>query len=124
LSNPHDFHARQSLYTKEDFLKSSQGGYIGPRNAQLPATPMLMMDRIAEISMDGDPFRKGNIIGELDTAPSLWFFHCHFLGDLLSRHPIAIFAALPIVVRLHTGAWGNATEPDGQITQKSVHPSA
>lgn len=42
---------------------------------------MLMMDRITEISMDGGPFRKGNIIGELDIAPSLWFFHCHFPGD-------------------------------------------
>lgn len=42
---------------------------------------MLMMDRITEISMDGGPFRKGNIIGELDIAPSLWFFHCHFTGD-------------------------------------------
>jgi 3-hydroxyacyl-[acyl-carrier protein] dehydratase / trans-2-decenoyl-[acyl-carrier protein] isomerase len=81
LSNPHDFHTPQSFYTKEDLLKSSQGGYFGPGNARLPAPPMLMMDRITEISMDGGPFRKGNIIGELDIAPSLWFFHCHFPGD-------------------------------------------
>jgi 3-hydroxyacyl-[acyl-carrier protein] dehydratase/trans-2-decenoyl-[acyl-carrier protein] isomerase len=58
LSNPHDFHAPQSFYTKEELLKSSQGGYFGPGNAQLPAPPMLMMDRITEISMDGGPFRK------------------------------------------------------------------
>jgi 3-hydroxyacyl-[acyl-carrier protein] dehydratase/trans-2-decenoyl-[acyl-carrier protein] isomerase len=81
LSNPHDFHTAQSFYTKEDLLKSSQGGYFGPGNAQLPAPPMLMMDRITEISMDGGPFRKGHIIGELDITPSLWFFHCHFPGD-------------------------------------------
>ena len=81
MSNPHDFHTPQSFYTKEELLKSSQGGYFGPGNAQLPAPPMLMMDRITEISMDGGPFRKGNIIGELDIAPSLWFFHCHFPGD-------------------------------------------
>lgn len=42
---------------------------------------MLMMDRITEISLDGNPFGKGNIIGELDIAPNLWFFHCHFIGD-------------------------------------------
>jgi 3-hydroxyacyl-[acyl-carrier protein] dehydratase / trans-2-decenoyl-[acyl-carrier protein] isomerase len=72
LCHPHDFHTPQSFYTKEDLVKSSRGGYFGPGNAQLPAPSMLMMDRITEISMDGGPFRKGNIIGELDIAPSLW----------------------------------------------------
>jgi hypothetical protein len=51
LSNPRDFHAPQSSYTKEDLLKSSEGGYFGPGNAQLPAPPMLMIDRITEISL-------------------------------------------------------------------------
>jgi 3-hydroxyacyl-[acyl-carrier protein] dehydratase / trans-2-decenoyl-[acyl-carrier protein] isomerase len=46
MSNPHDFHTPQSSYTKEDLLKSGEGGYFGPGNAQLPAPPMLMMDRI------------------------------------------------------------------------------
>jgi 3-hydroxyacyl-[acyl-carrier protein] dehydratase/trans-2-decenoyl-[acyl-carrier protein] isomerase len=81
LSNPHDFHTPQSSYTKEELLKSGQGGYFGPGNAQLPAPPMLMMDRITEISMNGGPSGKGNIIGELDIKPSLWFFPCHFPGD-------------------------------------------
>ena len=58
LSNPHDFHAPQSSYSKEDLLKSSDGGYFGPGNAQLPAPPMLMMDRITEISLDGGEFGK------------------------------------------------------------------
>jgi 3-hydroxyacyl-[acyl-carrier protein] dehydratase/trans-2-decenoyl-[acyl-carrier protein] isomerase len=40
-----------------------------------------MMDRITEISLGGGPFQKGNIIGELDITPSLWFFHCHFPSD-------------------------------------------
>jgi 3-hydroxyacyl-[acyl-carrier protein] dehydratase / trans-2-decenoyl-[acyl-carrier protein] isomerase len=81
LPNPHDFHTPQSSYTKEDLLKSSEGGYFGPGNAQLPAPPMLMMDRITEISMDGGEFGKGHIIGELDITPSLWFFNCQFPGD-------------------------------------------
>lgn len=42
---------------------------------------MLMMDRIAEISLDGGPFEKGHVVGELDIHPSLWFFECHFPGD-------------------------------------------
>jgi 3-hydroxyacyl-[acyl-carrier protein] dehydratase/trans-2-decenoyl-[acyl-carrier protein] isomerase len=81
LSNPHDFHTPQSSYSKADLIKSSEGGYFGPGNAQLPAPPMLMMDRITDISMDGGSYRKGDIVGELDIAPSLWFFQCHFPGD-------------------------------------------
>jgi 3-hydroxyacyl-[acyl-carrier protein] dehydratase / trans-2-decenoyl-[acyl-carrier protein] isomerase len=59
-------------------LKSSQGGYFGPGNAQLPASPMLMMDRIIEISMDGGEFGKGHVIGELDITPDLWFLTVTF----------------------------------------------
>ncbi len=81
LSDPRDFQAPQSSYKKEDLLKSSQGGYFGPGNAQLPAPPMLMMDRIIEISVDGGEFGKGHVIGELDITPDLWFFDCHFPGD-------------------------------------------
>lgn len=83
LPNPHDFHAPQSSYTKDDLLKSSEGDYFGPGNAQLPAPPMLMMDRITEISTDGGRYEKGHVIGELEITPSLWFFRSHFLGDAL-----------------------------------------
>jgi 3-hydroxyacyl-[acyl-carrier protein] dehydratase / trans-2-decenoyl-[acyl-carrier protein] isomerase len=81
VPNPHDFHTPQSSYSKDDLLKSSEGGYFGPGNAQLPAPPMLMIDRITEISMDGGEFRKGHIVGELDITPDLWFFNCLFPGD-------------------------------------------
>jgi 3-hydroxyacyl-[acyl-carrier protein] dehydratase / trans-2-decenoyl-[acyl-carrier protein] isomerase len=81
LPNPHDFHTPQSSYTRDDLLKSSEGGYFGPGNAQLPAPPMLMIDRITEISMNGGEFGKGHIIGELDISPHLWFFDCLFPGD-------------------------------------------
>ncbi len=79
--NPHDFHAPQPSYSREDLLTSSEGGYFGPGNAQLPAPPMLMMDRITEISLDGGAFGKGHVVGELDITPGLWFFDCHFRGD-------------------------------------------
>jgi 3-hydroxyacyl-[acyl-carrier protein] dehydratase / trans-2-decenoyl-[acyl-carrier protein] isomerase len=81
LTNPRDFHAPQSSYTKQDLLKSGEGGYFGPGNAQLPAPPMLMMDRITEISLDGGEFGKGHVVAELDIRPGLWFFDCHFRGD-------------------------------------------
>ncbi len=81
MPNPHDFHTPQSSYSKDDLLKSSEGGYFGPGNAQLPAPPMLMIDRITEISLDGGEFGKGHIIGELDITPRLWFFDSTFPGD-------------------------------------------
>jgi 3-hydroxyacyl-[acyl-carrier protein] dehydratase/trans-2-decenoyl-[acyl-carrier protein] isomerase len=81
MSGPHDYHTPKSSYTKEDLLESGKGGYFGPGNAQLPAPPMLMMDRITEITMDGGQFGKGHVVAELDITPDLWFFECHFPGD-------------------------------------------
>ena len=78
MTNPRDYHAPQSSYTKEDLLKSSEGGYFGPGNAQLPAPPMLMIDRITEISMDGGEFRKGHVIAELDITPTSSFLTASF----------------------------------------------
>jgi len=81
MQGPHDFHTPKSSYTKEDLIQSGLGNYFGPGNAQLPAPPMLMMDRIPEISMDGGAFGKGHVVGELDIHPELWFFQCHFPND-------------------------------------------
>jgi len=45
---------------------------------RLPLPPMLMIDRVEEISRDG---RRGRIIAERDVRRDDWFFQCHFLGD-------------------------------------------
>lgn len=81
MSGPHEYHTPKSSYSKEDLLVSGRGDLFGPGNAQLPTPPMLMMDRIIEISMEGGPFGKGHVVGELDIHPGLWFFECHFPGD-------------------------------------------
>lgn len=81
MADPHDFHTPKDYYAKDDLLASGRGGYFGPGNAQLPAPPMLMMDRITEISLDGGEFGKGHVAAELDITPDLWFFACHFVGD-------------------------------------------
>ena len=81
MANPHDFHQPKASYAREDLLASSRGGYFGPGNAQLPAPPMLMMDRITDLSLDGGEFGRGHIAAELDITPDLWFFECHFPGD-------------------------------------------
>jgi len=54
---------------------------FGPGNAQLPLPPMLMFDRITEISETGGENGKGYVRAEMDVKPDLWFFQCHFKGD-------------------------------------------
>ena len=73
--------APQSSYSHEELLACARGEMFGPGNAQLPAPPMLMMDRICEITADGGKYGKGFIRAELDIHPDQWFFLCHFLGD-------------------------------------------
>lgn len=65
----------------EQLLACSRGDIFGPGNARLPAPPMLMFDRITEISAEGGAYGKGVIRAELDVRPELWFFDCHFEGD-------------------------------------------
>ena len=71
----------QSSYSYEEIIECSKGNLFGPGNAQLPAPPMLMFDRITQVNKDGGMHEKGEIIAELDIKPDLWFFECHFLGD-------------------------------------------
>jgi 3-hydroxyacyl-[acyl-carrier protein] dehydratase/trans-2-decenoyl-[acyl-carrier protein] isomerase len=74
-------HVRQSSYEYEEVLASGRGEMFGAGNAQLPLPPMLMFDRISEISADGGEYGKGMIQAELDVKSDLWFFGCHFKGD-------------------------------------------
>ena len=62
-------------------MASGRGELFGPGNAQLPAPPMLMFDRIVTINSDGGDHGKGYVEAELDINPELWFFQCHFIGD-------------------------------------------
>jgi 3-hydroxyacyl-[acyl-carrier protein] dehydratase/trans-2-decenoyl-[acyl-carrier protein] isomerase len=73
--------SRKSSFNYEELLACGRGEMFGPGNAQLPVPPMLMFDRITEISEDGGPHGKGHVRAELDVRPDLWFFDCHFIGD-------------------------------------------
>jgi 3-hydroxyacyl-[acyl-carrier protein] dehydratase/trans-2-decenoyl-[acyl-carrier protein] isomerase len=72
---------RPSSLTYEQLLACGRGELFGQGNAQLPLPPMLMFDRITEITEDGGPHGKGMVRAELDVKPDLWFFPCHFQGD-------------------------------------------
>lgn len=68
-------------FDTDDLLACGRGEMFGPGNAQLPLPPMLMFDRITDVSADGGAFGKGFIAAELDIKSDQWFFGCHFEGD-------------------------------------------
>ena len=72
---------RRSYFGYEELLACGRGELFGPGNAQLPLPPMLMFDRIAEITEAGGANGKGSVRAEFDIHPELWFFGCHFKGD-------------------------------------------
>lgn len=69
-------------FTREELLALGYGRLIDDPpegfKTRLPLPPMLMVDRIEEISRDG---RRGRLIAERDVRLDDWFYHCHFLGD-------------------------------------------
>jgi 3-hydroxyacyl-[acyl-carrier protein] dehydratase/trans-2-decenoyl-[acyl-carrier protein] isomerase len=71
---------RRSTFEFEDLLACGRGEMFsgGP---QLPLPPMLMFDRICEISEQGGGYGKGLARAELNVEPDLWFFPCHFKAD-------------------------------------------
>jgi 3-hydroxyacyl-[acyl-carrier protein] dehydratase/trans-2-decenoyl-[acyl-carrier protein] isomerase len=72
---------RASSFDYEALLACARGELFGEGNAQLPLPPMLMFDRITNISEEGGEHGKGRAVAELDVNPDLWFFSCHFKGD-------------------------------------------
>ena len=72
---------KKSSYNYEELIECGNGNLFGPGNAKLPLPPMLMFDRISEISENKGAFKKGLIKAELDIKESLWFFECHFKDD-------------------------------------------
>ena len=52
----------QSSYSYEEIIECGKGNLFGKGNAQLPAPPMLMFDRITHVNKDGGVLGKGEII--------------------------------------------------------------
>lgn len=72
---------RRDHFDYEDLLACGRGELFGMGNAQLPMPPMLMFDRITEISETGGSHGIGIVRATLAIKPDLWFFPCHFKGD-------------------------------------------
>jgi 3-hydroxyacyl-[acyl-carrier protein] dehydratase/trans-2-decenoyl-[acyl-carrier protein] isomerase len=68
-------------FTKEELIAFAYGNLVEdpPKEfSKLPTPPFLMVDRVLEISRNGN---KGRIVGEKDIKVDEWFFQCHFNGD-------------------------------------------
>lgn len=71
----------RSFLNKEELLAWGNQTLVedAPGNIpSLPTPPMLMFDRITQITRDG---RKGRMVAEQDIHLDAWFFMCHFKND-------------------------------------------
>ena len=73
--------SKKNSYSKKDLIASAEGTLLGNEAGKLPLPPMLMVDRILEISDSDGKYNKGKILAELDINDDLWFFKCHFKED-------------------------------------------
>ncbi|MCH7565505.1 MAG: bifunctional 3-hydroxydecanoyl-ACP dehydratase/trans-2-decenoyl-ACP isomerase [Gemmatimonadetes bacterium] len=78
----YDEFRERNHFNHDELLALAHGSLIDDPpegyKTRLPLPPMLMIDRIEEISRDG---RRGRIVAERDVRRDDWFFQCHFLGD-------------------------------------------
>ena len=69
-------------FDKDELLAFAYGRLVedAPEGlkARLPTPPMLMLDRVVEISSNKN---RGRIVAERDINVDDWFFQCHFQGD-------------------------------------------
>ena len=72
---------QKNSYSYDELINCGKGNLFGEGNAKLPLPPMLMFDRISEITKIGGEFKKGFVKAELDITDNLWFFDCHFKDD-------------------------------------------
>jgi 3-hydroxyacyl-[acyl-carrier protein] dehydratase / trans-2-decenoyl-[acyl-carrier protein] isomerase len=72
---------QKSSYGYDELITFAHSNFEGQGDSRLPLPPMLMLDRITNISLEGGVYGKGVVEAELDIRPDLWFFECHFEED-------------------------------------------
>ncbi|MBZ0235453.1 MAG: bifunctional 3-hydroxydecanoyl-ACP dehydratase/trans-2-decenoyl-ACP isomerase [Deltaproteobacteria bacterium] len=95
----------QQSFSREQLLALSQGNLVDDAPAELvrlPAPPMLMIDRVVELTRQGP---RGRIVGEQDIHLTDWFFHCHFRGDPVQPGCLGVDAVWQLI-GLYCGACG------------------
>ncbi len=71
----------RSVFEHADLVECGMGKLFGKGNAQLPLAPMLMFERISDISDKGGKFAHGAVAAEMTISSDMWFFACHFYKD-------------------------------------------
>jgi 3-hydroxyacyl-[acyl-carrier protein] dehydratase / trans-2-decenoyl-[acyl-carrier protein] isomerase len=74
-------YCQKTAFDRLELLAHANGTLIEgpqPEMGMLPAPPMLMIDRIVDITHEGS---RGRIIGEQDVSVDAWYFWCHFRRD-------------------------------------------
>jgi 3-hydroxyacyl-[acyl-carrier protein] dehydratase/trans-2-decenoyl-[acyl-carrier protein] isomerase len=73
---------QRTHFSKVELLACANGTLVEDPPADgfatLPGPPMLMVDRVVEISHRGP---QGRIVAEYDVPIDAWFFQCHFRSD-------------------------------------------
>ena len=73
---------QRTRFEKGELLRFADGRLLedAPNGfrSRLPLPPLLMVDRIVEISSRGP---RGRLVAERDVRPDDWYFACHFRGD-------------------------------------------
>jgi 3-hydroxyacyl-[acyl-carrier protein] dehydratase/trans-2-decenoyl-[acyl-carrier protein] isomerase len=73
---------QRTQFSKVELLACANGTLVEnpPADgfATLPGPPMLMVDRVVEISHRGP---QGRLVAEYDVTIDAWFFQCHFRSD-------------------------------------------
>ena len=66
---------RKNSFNRNELLECSEGKLFDTNHARVPTDPLLMVDRITNITINGGKYNKGIIIAELDINEKKWFFH-------------------------------------------------
>jgi 3-hydroxyacyl-[acyl-carrier protein] dehydratase/trans-2-decenoyl-[acyl-carrier protein] isomerase len=73
---------QRTQFSKAELLACAWGTLLedppDEGTSRLPGPPMLMVDRVVEISHRGP---QGRIVAEYDVQIDAWFFQCHFRSD-------------------------------------------
>jgi len=89
---------KQSSFSHAELLAFAHGTLIddAPTGfaSRLPTPPMLMIERVVEITADGS---RGRIVGERDVNLDDWFYQCHFIGDPVQPGCLALDAVWQLV---------------------------
>ena len=57
---------KKNSYSYDELINCGEGKLFGPGNAKLPLPPILMFDRVTEITYDKGAFNIGSLKAELD----------------------------------------------------------